>query len=53
MTPTLPQMGRQPGGYPLDPFCNLVNLMRGNRNMGDAQAAGAEDETKAPESILI
>jgi len=38
-----PQKGRLPKGCILmtPPFCNLVNLMRGNRNMRDAQTAEA------------
>ena len=55
VTTSLPQKGRQPNGcIPLTPpVCNLVNLMRGNRNMGDDQAAGAEVRLKAPKSAMI
>ena len=52
VTPPLPQRGRQPkGSIPLTPFYDLVNLMSGNRNVGDAQAAGAEVKPKPPRAL--
>ena len=38
----------QPKGcIPLTPFYNLVNLMRGNRNVGGCLSAGGVGETKS------
>ena len=49
VTPSLPQRGRQPKGcIPLTPFCNLVNLMRGNRNVGGCPSGGGGGDTKSP-----
>jgi hypothetical protein len=37
------------GCIPLTPFCNLVNLMRGNRNVGGCPSGGGGGETKSPQ----
>jgi hypothetical protein len=37
----------------LTPFCNLVNLMRGNHNVGGCPSGGGGGETEAPKSVMI
>jgi hypothetical protein len=54
VTPSLPQRGRQPKGcIPLTPFYNLVNLMRGNRNVGGCPSGGGGGEAEALKSVII
>jgi hypothetical protein len=39
------------GVHPLDPLCNLVNLMRGNRNVGGCPGGGGGGETKSSQEL--